>query len=133
MLGESMRNDERVYRKLLRIQTVVLPGQILNAGKSVPPSWRRRPWRFLRSLTKKRQRKRKAELDPEEEEEESDGEIEEDMIEESEDDDIDLLEVPEWDVDSFDGSSEYFVFGNSLISDAPEGSLMLSGGSSQEG
>lgn len=54
-------------------------------------------------MTKKRQRKRKAELDPEEEEEESDGEIEEDMIEESEDDDIDLLEVPEWDVDSFDG------------------------------
>ena len=54
-------------------------------------------------MTKKRQRKRKAELDPEEEEEESDGEIEEDMIEENEDDDIDLLEVPEWDVDSFDG------------------------------
>ncbi|CAN7057987.1 unnamed protein product, partial [Brassica oleracea var. botrytis] len=25
------------------------------------------------------------------------------MIEENEDDDIDLLEVPEWDVDSFDG------------------------------
>ncbi|KAF8052692.1 hypothetical protein N665_1520s0010 [Sinapis alba] len=48
-----------------------------------------------------RQRKRKAELDPEEE---SDGEIEEAMIEEREDDDdIDLLEVPEWDVDSFDG------------------------------
>ncbi|KAF8052691.1 hypothetical protein N665_1520s0009 [Sinapis alba] len=47
------------------------------------------------------QRKRKAELDPEEE---SDGEIEEDRIEEREDDDdIDLLEVPEWDVDSFDG------------------------------
>ncbi|KAF8048113.1 hypothetical protein N665_2673s0004 [Sinapis alba] len=47
------------------------------------------------------QRKRKAELDPEEE---SDGEIEEAMIEEREDDDdIDLLEVPEWDVDSFDG------------------------------
>ncbi|CAN6861541.1 unnamed protein product [Brassica oleracea] len=37
------------------------------------------------------------------EEEESDGEIEEDKIEESEDDKIDLLEVPEWDVDSFDG------------------------------
>ncbi|KAL0642541.1 hypothetical protein Bca4012_040831 [Brassica carinata] len=36
-------------------------------------------------------------------EEESDGEIEEDRIEESEDDKIDLLEVPEWDVDSFDG------------------------------
>uniref|UniRef100_M4FAJ0 Uncharacterized protein n=1 Tax=Brassica campestris TaxID=3711 RepID=M4FAJ0_BRACM len=71
-------------------------------GKSVPPSWRRRPWRFLRPLAKKRQRKRKAELDLEEEEEESDGEIEEDRIEESEDDDIDLLEVPEWDVDSFD-------------------------------
>ncbi|KAG2255274.1 hypothetical protein Bca52824_074568 [Brassica carinata] len=51
----------------------------------------------------KRQRKRKAELDPEEEEEESVGEIEEDMIEESEDDDIDLLEVQQWDVDSFDG------------------------------
>ncbi|KAG2299643.1 hypothetical protein Bca52824_036115 [Brassica carinata] len=48
-----------------------------------------------------RQRKRKAELDPEEE---SDGEIEEDKIEEREDDDdTDLLEVPEWDVDSFDG------------------------------
>ncbi|KAF8112197.1 hypothetical protein N665_0066s0070 [Sinapis alba] len=48
-----------------------------------------------------RQRKRKAELDPEEE---SDGEIEEAMFEEREDDDdIDLLEVPEWDVDSFDG------------------------------
>ncbi|CAN7023390.1 unnamed protein product [Brassica oleracea var. botrytis] len=37
------------------------------------------------------------------EEEESDGEIEEDRNEESEDDKIDLLEVPEWDVDSFDG------------------------------
>ncbi|KAF8048112.1 hypothetical protein N665_2673s0003 [Sinapis alba] len=47
-----------------------------------------------------RQRKRKAELDPEEE---SDGEIEEAMFEESEDDKIDPLAVPEWDVDSFDG------------------------------
>ncbi|KAF8048111.1 hypothetical protein N665_2673s0002 [Sinapis alba] len=47
-----------------------------------------------------RQRKRKAELDPEGE---SDGEIEEAMFEESEDDKIDPLAVPEWDVDSFDG------------------------------
>ncbi|KAH0862219.1 hypothetical protein HID58_079430 [Brassica napus] len=71
----------------------------------------------------KRQRKRKAELDPEEEEEESDGEIEEDMIEESEDDDIDLLEVQQWDVDSFDGLGvvNTLFLENSLISDAPEG------------
>ncbi|KAG2299645.1 hypothetical protein Bca4012_011216 [Brassica carinata] len=59
------------------------------------------PMEVSSAVDDSRQRKRKAELDPEEE---SDGEIEEDRIEEREDDDdIDLLEVPEWDVDSFDG------------------------------
>ncbi|KAL0746396.1 hypothetical protein Bca101_028398 [Brassica carinata] len=58
--------------------------------------------RVFNRLERELGREPKAELDPEDEEE-SDGEIEEDKIEESEDDKIDLLEVPEWDVDSFDG------------------------------
>lgn len=61
-------------------------------------------------------RKRKAELDPEEEEE-SDGESDErGGIEEREDDKIDLLEVPEWDVDSFDG----VVYTSSSDPDLPQ-------------
>ncbi|CAG7859804.1 unnamed protein product [Brassica rapa] len=109
------RDSSNLEEASMEASSVVLkPCAAVTAGEGCSTELEREAMEVSSAVDDSRQRKRKAELDPEKEEE-SDGEIEEDKIEEREDDDIDLLEVPEWDVDSFDG----LVYSSSTEPDLP--------------